>query len=113
MTRRGDASPVYVFNGQRWAETPTFHLAPGWNDRGHTVDEFELDDGNRRVEHRTLAACGRVASAWGWTTLGDEVEWSSRYVDQQNVEHAFVMRRDHAEKIGRLCDRCRARGDDS
>lgn len=104
MTARVDATPVVVFLGQRWKETPTFHIPLRWHDGGHTSDRVEFDDGSAKVEHRTFAACGREIARWGWTERPGET--ATR--DYFDIEHTSMLRRDHAEKIGRLCDRCKA-----
>lgn len=103
MTRRGDASPVLIFVGQRWKETPTFHLPVRWEHGGHDETRHEFADGSVRVEHRTFTACGRVSSKWGWVDLA--LEATRDYYDR---DLTLMIRRDHAESFARLCDRCKA-----
>jgi hypothetical protein len=100
-----DASPAVIL--QRWAERPVFHLLLPWgNGGGHQVTRSELDDGRIRVEHRTLLACGRTHDRWGWIEDPTVETWYGRTSDEHRTEHGIVLRRDHAEKIGRLCRRC-------
>lgn len=80
---------VFVF--QMWHRSIVFHLTPKDFDRSWIKDE--LEDGRHRGRHMT--SCGRVIyeSTWGGGTCRDR-------------EYATRLRRDHAEKLGRMCRRC-------
>lgn len=100
---------AWIFNGQRWKETPRFHLATSWANGSHLVTVTEQEDGSRRVDHRFVALCGRPLNEWGWIEHTDEpMHATSRYTHHRDADLAISLRRDHAEKIGVLCDRCKA-----
>lgn len=101
-----DATPVAIFT--RWRAEPVFHLARSWEDGGHETSRSDHPDGFVIVEHRTYLECGRVLDAWGWHDHGDGRPWPERYSDEWERRPALILRRDHAEKIGRLCRRCEA-----
>lgn len=89
----GDARAVVVLN--LWANVPVVHLPrPGHFRR------METADGWHRTE--TRPACG---------ILLDVIEWQDRpapWWSEVRLEHrrGTWLRRDHAETIGRLCERC-------
>jgi hypothetical protein len=91
---------------RRWAEVPVFHSPRGWDDGGHTTIETELDDGWRKVDHRTLTDCGLVVCHWGWTYNPNDNDWRTRFRDEFSNDRGLRLRQDHAEKFGPPCRRC-------
>lgn len=98
---RSDATPVVVFRA--WDAVPVFHLYAPWMDQRDSV--VELDDGTVQHSRRVVTLCGRLRHAWGWLEhpgepWPDSIPWFS-------LSWSVIdLRRDHAEKLGRLCERC-------
>lgn len=90
-----------------WKATPVFHLHRSWDD-DHRVARLERDDGLVEVSHRWTTACGQRVNWWGWTEDPAEVDWAKRSSESWDQHRGTQLRRDHAEKIGRLCQRCEA-----
>lgn len=89
---------------------PVFHLHREWSDGGHSATMTELLSPplRFRVDHQTFTLCGRVADRWWWLEDRDDAGNRKRVVDHgETYAHRLQLR--HAEKIGRLCQRCEAR----
>lgn len=74
-----------------WQRSPVFHLPPAEFDRAWLKDD--LGDGRQR---------GRLVTRCGLTIY--ESTWGA--APHRDIDYATRLRRDHAEKIGRLCRRC-------
>lgn len=88
-----DASPVLVLDFA--PPTLVFHLFEEWDARPHPE---RSEDGWIRNEHRTR--CGIVT----WRVEWRDVE--GRTSSETRLNRGTVLRRDHAERIGRPCARC-------
>lgn len=94
-TVKRDASPVIVFDLGK--PELVFHLFEAWEARPHPV---KLDDGWIRNEHRTR--CGLLTWAVEWRDVDGRLSSETR----AQIDRGTALRRDHASRIGRLCERC-------